>query len=342
MLEKFSRPFPGCVASIVNRRLQLLTSPICVCKLMLDVASLPEGALQLIPAMVVCDLCVCTRRAGLWFSFTGSAKTRLMLRRRPHLLENSVHFVGRAGTAWNASVLGPDAAPGTAEFRSVHQRGPREIGPPKGGSEMHGHPPDYCAADHCGGVIASLSRTACETTSSDSARQGHRMGPLREPQPARTMCWRESCAAGHAATRIYGDPDEFSPVHGCRPHQGAFVATDVVPLRGPRQCHPCACSKAFWPRSTVHAPPATRRTDPLLKPWAIRLSVVASVDHPRTAIWRARWSWCRRLARAVSILTTLFQWAESTATARRCRHMVHGGPGRAGRRRRGWGGIRGL
>ena len=74
---------------------------------------LPEGSLQLI----------CGRARGILDSvtsqdivtFTGSASTGQMLKSHPRLIEEAVPFNMEADSL-NASVLGPDAVPGTPEF----------------------------------------------------------------------------------------------------------------------------------------------------------------------------------------------------------------------------------
>lgn len=74
---------------------------------------LPEGALQLI----------CGNAEGLLdhvisqdvVTFTGSAHTGRMLKRHPRIIDESVPFNMEADSL-NASILGPDAAPGTEEF----------------------------------------------------------------------------------------------------------------------------------------------------------------------------------------------------------------------------------
>jgi oxepin-CoA hydrolase/3-oxo-5,6-dehydrosuberyl-CoA semialdehyde dehydrogenase len=53
--------------------------------------------------------------------FTGSAKTALMLRSNPHLLENSVRFVAEQDSL-NASVLGPDVTPDSPNSTSSSRK----------------------------------------------------------------------------------------------------------------------------------------------------------------------------------------------------------------------------
>ena len=74
---------------------------------------LPEGSLQLICGSARGILDSVTSQDIV--TFTGSASTGQMLKSHPRLIEEAVPFNMEADSL-NASVLGPDAVPGTAEF----------------------------------------------------------------------------------------------------------------------------------------------------------------------------------------------------------------------------------
>jgi len=74
---------------------------------------LPEGSLQLICGSARGILDSVTSQDVV--TFTGSASTGRMLKSHPRLVEEAVPFNMEADSL-NASVLGPDAVPGTAEF----------------------------------------------------------------------------------------------------------------------------------------------------------------------------------------------------------------------------------
>jgi len=69
-------------------------------------------------------------------SFTGSATTALKLRSSPHLLEQAVRFVAEQDSL-NASVLGPDAAPGSPEFELFIKEVTREMTTKAGQNRMY-------------------------------------------------------------------------------------------------------------------------------------------------------------------------------------------------------------
>ena len=82
-------------------------------RLMLESGILPEGTVQLVAGGLgdMLDHLECQDTV----SFTGSAMTALKLRSHPTILSNSVRFAAEQDSL-NASILGPDALPGTPEF----------------------------------------------------------------------------------------------------------------------------------------------------------------------------------------------------------------------------------
>ena len=82
-------------------------------RVMIDTGLLPDGAVQLIVGGVG-DLFDHLTGQDM-VSFTGSATTALKLKSHPVVLRESVKFVAEQDSL-NASLLGPDAAPGTPEF----------------------------------------------------------------------------------------------------------------------------------------------------------------------------------------------------------------------------------
>ncbi|MEO5809806.1 MAG: aldehyde dehydrogenase family protein, partial [Sphingomicrobium sp.] len=82
-------------------------------RIMIDTGLLPDGALQLIVGGVGDLFDHLTGQDVV--SFTGSASTALKLRSHPVVSRESVRFVAEQDSL-NASILGPDAVPGTPEF----------------------------------------------------------------------------------------------------------------------------------------------------------------------------------------------------------------------------------
>ena len=72
-------------------------------------------------------------------SFTGSAETAIKLQSHPTVAREAVRFISERDSL-NATVLGPDAAPGTPEFDLFRARD-RARDDDQGRAEMHRHPP---------------------------------------------------------------------------------------------------------------------------------------------------------------------------------------------------------
>jgi oxepin-CoA hydrolase/3-oxo-5,6-dehydrosuberyl-CoA semialdehyde dehydrogenase len=113
MLEKLAPTFLAGMPAIVKPASS--TAYLCeaAVRVMVDSGLLPPGSLQLIVGGVG-DLFDHLSGQDV-VSFTGSASTALKLRSHPAVQRESVKFVAEQDSL-NASLLGPDAAPGTPEF----------------------------------------------------------------------------------------------------------------------------------------------------------------------------------------------------------------------------------
>ena len=113
MLEKLAPTLLAGVPAIVKPATATCYVTEAAVRLMLDSGLLPKGALQLVSGGIgdMLDRLTCQDVV----SFTGSAATALKLRQTPAIVENSVRFVAEQDSL-NASILGPDAAPGSSEF----------------------------------------------------------------------------------------------------------------------------------------------------------------------------------------------------------------------------------
>ena len=113
MLEKLGPTLLAGVPAIVKPATQTCYLTEACVRIMLESGLLPDGALQLIVGGTG-DL---LSRLGPQdvVSFTGSAETGLKLRSTPALLRNATRFVAEQDSL-NASILGPDVAPGSPAF----------------------------------------------------------------------------------------------------------------------------------------------------------------------------------------------------------------------------------
>ena len=332
MLEKFAPTFLAGVPSIVKpATASCYVTHLCV-KLMLDSGILPEGALQLISGGVG-DLFMHTDAQDV-ISFTGSAQTALMLRSTPHLLENSVKFVAEQDSL-NASVLGADAAPGTAEFDLFIKEAHREM-TTKAGQKCTAIRRIMAPEAHVDAVIEALSARLAKTTIGDPRDKATRMGALVS-RSQRDDVIEKAKILGTEAERVFGDPDNFE-VHGADREKGAFLTPMLFHCADPDAAQRLHDTEAFGPVSTVMP---YRDADHAIKLLNRGMgSLVASVITRDGALARqmvmGSAAWHGRL-----YFNNADSMAESTGHGAPMPHMVHGGPGRAGGGEE-LGGIRGV
>lgn len=112
-LEKFAPAFLAGVPTIVKPATPTAYIAEAWVRMLLDTGLVPEGTLQLVSGSVP-DL---FENLGLGdlVAFTGSASTAENLRNHPNVQNGTVRFTSETDSI-NASVLGPDAVPGTPEF----------------------------------------------------------------------------------------------------------------------------------------------------------------------------------------------------------------------------------
>src|SRR5215210_2236368 len=113
MLEKFAPTMLAGVPAIVKPASATAYLAEAAFRVMIEANILPPGAVQLIVGHVgdLFDHLSCQDVV----SFTGSAATAMKLQAHPVIARESVRFVAERDSL-NASVLGPDAVPGTPEF----------------------------------------------------------------------------------------------------------------------------------------------------------------------------------------------------------------------------------
>jgi len=113
MLEKLAPTLLAGMPAIVKPASQTAYLTEAVFRSIIESGILPEGAVQLICGGVgdLLDHLDCQDAV----TFTGSAQVGLTLRSHPNILGRSIRFTMEADSL-NASVLGPDAAPGSPEF----------------------------------------------------------------------------------------------------------------------------------------------------------------------------------------------------------------------------------
>jgi len=332
MLEKLAPTLLAGVPAIVKPATNSCYVTELAVRLILESGLLPEGALQFVAG----GLGDMLDRLGMQdvVSFTGSADTALMLRSNRTILENSVRFVAEQDSL-NASILGPDAVPGTPEFDLFVKEVSREM-TAKAGQKCTAIRRIIAPESQVDAVIEALSARLAKTVIGDPRLEGTRMGALVSIQQKQDVL-AKAALIGSEAERVFGDPENFEVV-GADAAKGAFLPPMLFHCADPDTAQRVHDTEAFGPVSTVmgyrdldHAIEIAKRGQG---------SLVASVITHDPSV-----------ARAVAIgagayhgriyINDRTSMKESTGHGSPLPHLVHGGPGRAGGGEE-MGGVRGV
>ncbi len=332
MLEKLAPTLLAGVPAIVKPATNSCYLTEACVRLMIDSGILPEGAVQLVSGGLgnLLDLLDCQDVV----SFTGSADTAFKLRSSEHLLRNAVRFVAEQDSL-NASILGPDAAPGTPEFDLFVKEVQREI-TTKAGQKCTAIRRIFAPEAQVQAVIEALSVQLAKTRIGAPQLESTRMGALVSSGQKLDVLEKVAQLSAEAE-RVFGDPDAFD-VEGADPEKGAFLPPILFHCANPDAAERVHDTEAFGPVSTVmgyrdmdHAISLVNRGGG---------SLVASVitQDPDVA---------RRAVLGIGAyhgriyFNNRDSMKESTGHGAPMPHMVHGGPGRAGGGEE-MGGVRGV
>lgn len=332
MLEKLAPTLLAGMPAIVKpATATCYVTEACV-RLMLEADILPEGALQLVSGGIgdMLDRLDCQDVVG----FTGSAATATKLRGNPNLVANSTRFMAEQDSL-NASILGPDAEPGTPEFDLFIKEAVSEI-TTKAGQKCTATRRILAPETHVDAVIEALSAKLSKSVTGDPRLDDTRMGALVSADQKRDVLEKLDIL-GAEASRVFGDPDDFT-INGDDAQTGAFLPPMLYHCTDPDRARRIHDTEAFGPVSTImgyrdigHAVDLANRGGGSL--------VTSLITHdPATA-------------REVTLGTAAYHgrlyindrtsMKESTGHGSPMPHMVHGGPGRAGGGEE-LGGIRGV
>ncbi|RST84488.1 phenylacetic acid degradation bifunctional protein PaaZ [Aquibium carbonis] len=331
MLEKLSPTLLAGVPAIVKPASATAWLAEAAFRMMIESGLLPEGAVQFVAGSTG-DL---IDRLGSQdvVSFTGSAATAGLLRGNRNLLDNAVRFVAEQDSL-NATILGPDAAPGTPEFDTFVREVHREM-TAKAGQKCTAIRRILVPAAHREAVIEAISDRLAKTPVGDPRAEGTRMGALAS-LAQREDVLEKARQIGTEARCVFG-ADGFSPA-GVDVAAGAFVSPMLFACDDPDSAEKVHSVEAFGPVSTVMAYRDLDHATALANRGAG--SLVASVFTHDPAV-----------ARQVVIASGAFHGRlyfanrdtgkEATGHGSPLPHLVHGGPGRAGGGEE-MGGIRGV
>lgn len=332
MLEKLAPTLLAGVPAIVKpATATCYVTEHCV-RLMLDSGLLPKGALQLVSGGLgdMLDHLDCQDAVA----FTGSADTALKLRSNPVLLQNSVRFTSEQDSL-NASVLGPDATPGTPEFDLFVKEVQREM-TAKAGQKCTAIRRIMVPQAQIDAVIAALSERLAKTTIGDPRDESTRMGALVSNSQKRDVLEKVALLSAEAE-RVFGDPDNFT-VKGADKDKGAFLPPMLFHCADPDKAERVHDTEAFGPVSTLMPYRDLPHASALLNrgQGSLVASIITNDGEVARELTMGSAAFHGRL-----YFNNRTSMGEATGHGSPLPHMVHGGPGRAGGGEE-LGGIRGV
>ncbi|MEO6198673.1 MAG: phenylacetic acid degradation bifunctional protein PaaZ, partial [Sphingomicrobium sp.] len=298
-------------------------------RVMIDTGLLPQGAVQLIVGGVG-DLF--DHLGGQdTVSFTGSASTALKLRSHPVVSRESVRFVAEQDSL-NASILGPDAAPGTPEFDLFVKEVVNEM-TVKAGQKCTAIRRAMAPAEHLDALEVAIRDRLAKTTIGDPRDEGSRMGALVSCSQRNDVRTQVKKLVASGARIVAGDPDAAAG-----PERGAFMEPILLRADDPWGSSAVHDVEAFGPVSTI-------------MPYKDLADAIALANRGMGSLVLSLFTYSPDAARDFIQGAAAFHGrmlvinrdnaAESTGHGSPLAVLVHGGPGRAGGSEE-MGGIRGV
>ncbi len=293
---------------------------------------LPAGSLQLVcgSAGNLLDL----TNAQDVITFTGSAKTGLMLKSNPHLLRENIPFTMEADSL-NCIVLGPDISPGMEEWNIFIKEVRKEM-IVKAGQKCTAIRRIFVPENLTEAVQQSMRATLGQTTIGNPRNTNVRMGALAGKAQEDEV--KDQVTRLLAASQIiYGSMDSVELIDADH-RKGAFISPLLLLNDQPFSRSASHEIEAFGPVSTLM--PYQRLEDAIALSKKGRGSlcstiVTASAAHAKQYVMEAGTQHGRIL------LLNAACAKESTGHGSPLPQLVHGGPGRAGGGEE-MGGVRGV
>jgi len=298
-------------------------------RVMIDSGLLPPGSIQLIVGGVGDLFDHLTGQDVV--SFTGSASTALKLRSHPVVQRESVKFVAEQDSL-NASLLGPDAGPGTPEFDLFVKEVVNEM-TVKAGQKCTAIRRAMAPAEHLDAVEAAIRDRLAKTTVGDPRQKESRMGALVSLAQRDDVRGQVRKLVEAGARIVVGDPNASPGIEG-----GAFMEPILLRTDDAWSTGAVHDVEAFGPVSTVmpykDIADAIQLANRGMGSLALSLFTY-SPDTARDFIQGAAAYHGRML------VLNRDNAAESTGHGSPLPVLVHGGPGRAGGSEE-MGGVRGV
>ncbi|MDP9414952.1 MAG: phenylacetic acid degradation bifunctional protein PaaZ [Pseudomonadota bacterium] len=297
-------------------------------RIMIEANVLPPGALQLIMGSTGDLLDHLTLQDVV--SFTGSAQTAMKLQTHPVIARESVRFIAERDSL-NASILGPDAGPGTPEFDLFVKEVVREM-TVKAGQKCTAIRRAMAAAEHIDAVEEAISARLAKVRIGDPRQEGVTMGALASRDQLRSV--REAVAELSKSARIVAGNPEASPVGG----NGSFIEPILLRSDDPWGSPAVHDVEPFGPVSTI-------------MPYRDLDDAIALANRGMGSLALSLFTFDPRVAEDFVLGSGAYHGRmlildrtsgkESTGHGSPLPVLVHGGPGRAGGGEE-MGGVRGV
>jgi oxepin-CoA hydrolase/3-oxo-5,6-dehydrosuberyl-CoA semialdehyde dehydrogenase len=329
MLEKLAPTLLAGVPCIVKPASATAWLAEAAFRVMIEADVLPPGAVQLVVGGVGDLFDHLTLQDAV--SFTGSAATSLKLQTHPVIARESVRFVAERDSL-NASVLGPDAAPGTPEFDLFVREVVTEM-TVKAGQKCTAIRRAFASVEYLDAVEAAIRDRLAKTTVGDPREEGTRMGALVSQAQREDVKQRIAEITAGGARVVAGDPQETFGPEG-----GAFLQPVLLRTDDPWNCDAAHDVEPFGPVSTV-------------MPYRDLDDAVKLANRGRGSLALSLFSHSPQAARDFVLGAAAFHGRmlvidrtnakDSTGHGSPLPVLTHGGPGRAGGGEE-MGGIRGV
>jgi len=332
MLEKLAPAILAGVPAIIKPASSTAYLTELVFRRMVESEILPEGSMQLICGGVgnLFDHLNCQDIVA----FTGSKSTAEMLQQHPRVISESVRFTAETDSL-NASILGPDAVPGTPEFDLFVQEVTQEM-TSKAGQKCTAIRRIIAPSAIAGDLLKALSTALGDIRIGNPASKDVDMGALASLGQREEVRARLADLSAEAEV-VYGNQSDFDVVDADR-EKGAFFMPTLLHCKRPLSATAVHSVEAFGPVSTVLPYENLDEAIELarLGDGSLAGSIITNDNDVARELVLGTAAWHGRM-----LVINRHCAAESTGHGSPLPHLVHGGPGRAGGGEE-LGGIRGA
>ena len=321
MLEKLAPALLAGVPAIVKPASSTAYLTELMVRRIIESDLLPEGSLQLICGGVgdLFDHLNCQDS----IAFTGSKNTAEYLQQHPQVIAESVRFTAETDSL-NASILGPDALPGTPEFELFVQEVVREM-TSKAGQKCTAIRRIIAPSTMSADLVKALSTALAKIRVGNPLNKEVQMGALASMGQREEVRARIDDLSAEAEV-VYGNANEFELVDADA-ERGAFFIPTLLHCQRPLSASAVHSVEAFGPVSTILPYENLDEAIELarLGNGSLAGSIVTNDNSVARELVLGTAAWHGRM-----LILNRHCAAESTGHGSPLPHLVHGGPGRAG------------